>query len=1189
MDKKELRSSQRRARVVCQKKIMGWTTILLQLMVPLQGTLSSVAHASYHSEKVDLAKIYEKYQLQPGETASSVALKFHLSPKALATANKDRYSAEQLQRLSAGDTILLPKAQPWYKSAAKEEEASPLAGQIKSLASVASQPDADRAAINFAKSAVSGEVNRSVESWLNQYGTARMALNMNDTSSLNNSSADMLYPFYDSQSVMLFTQGGIRRADDRTTVNIGLGTRVFNQDWMYGFNTFLDNDITGNNRRIGMGGELATDYFKLTANHYFRLSDWHQSRDFADYDERPANGVDLRAEGWLPAYPQLGASLMYESYRGDEVALFGKDKRQKDPWALSAGLNYTPLPLFTLSTAHRQGRDGANDHQINLQMNYRLGESWSSHLDSDRVRQSRSLAGSRYDLVERNNHIVLDYRKQELVNVSLPSRMKGFAVEPLTLTASTWSKYGVKQIVWDYAALAAAGGQVIKSDKETLTVKLPSYQYGANALQNQYTVGALAYDIKGNISKRAETLIEVMPAQVQFGEVIVTKDNALANNSDSNEIEVTLQDISGQPLADIPLAFTADGGAKVSDAQLKSDKNGKATVKVSHSKATEVTVTIVTEGKEKTAKTHFIAGKTTARFNTENVKVVKNGAFADGGSPNTISGRVVDAFDNPVPDVTVAIAAAEGIQLNGAAANSLELITDAQGNFTLDLTSKKAEKSSVSAEVNGQKIALEIFFVADNGSATPTLTAKTDGSAADGKTPNVMQVKVVDGNDNPVPNLEVKVTAEQYIALQGQKWVTDAQGLILINMTSTKAHNGKVMIDVNGKQRSLESRFVADASTAKIAVLSLEEDGAVANGSEKNKIRLQAVDAFNNPVPALAVSLSATNGGSLQADPETDEKGELAITLSNTKAGITQVKASLATGAEKALDARFVADITTAKLEDNSFTLLRNRAAAGREANVVSVKVVDAYGNSVEGASVAFSVDAPAQVASPVSVSDARGIAQTEITKENYGTVKVTAGLKNTLSGEVSFVGISDVKGLAITGGAPYSFGAAAGFPSTAMKGASFDIIVNNYPANATNYIWSSNNPAVSVSDSGRVTFNNNPGKSPVVIRIADTRSETVLEYRFSVATWVLFPLEKTKTVTFDEAEKICQADNAGVISVGEFKSSGRGTGSIYGEWGVLSAQISNYFWTSDGWHAHHDSDVQHANTTTLYGVVCTQ
>ncbi|MBZ4948564.1 inverse autotransporter beta domain-containing protein, partial [Salmonella enterica subsp. enterica serovar Typhimurium] len=38
----------------------------------------------------------------------------------------------------------------------------------------------------------------------------------------------------------------------------------------------------------------------------------------------------------------------------------------------------------------------------------------SSQLDPDAVGALRSLAGSRYDLTDRNNDIILEYRKQEV-------------------------------------------------------------------------------------------------------------------------------------------------------------------------------------------------------------------------------------------------------------------------------------------------------------------------------------------------------------------------------------------------------------------------------------------------------------------------------------------------------------------------------------------------------------------------------------------------------------------------------------------------------------------------------------------------------------------------------------------------------------------------------------------------------
>ena len=187
----------------------------------------------------------------------------------------------------------------WYQSGKNtpsifEDNASSLAAAGSAL----SQRDSGGAAEGLARSAATGALNNSVEEWLSQFGTARVQLNLDDKFNTNGSEADLLVPLYDNKSTVFFTQLGFRHQDDRNTGNVGLGARHFAGDWMLGVNTFYDNDFTGDNRRFGLGAEAWRDYLKLSANGYFRLSDWHQSRDFADYDERPANGYDRPIRSW---------------------------------------------------------------------------------------------------------------------------------------------------------------------------------------------------------------------------------------------------------------------------------------------------------------------------------------------------------------------------------------------------------------------------------------------------------------------------------------------------------------------------------------------------------------------------------------------------------------------------------------------------------------------------------------------------------------------------------------------------------------------------------------------------------------------------------------------------------------------------------------------------------------------------
>ncbi|SUJ12182.1 putative invasin [Salmonella enterica subsp. salamae] len=119
----------------------------------------------------------------------------------------------------------------------------------------------------------------------------------------------------------------------------------------------------------------------------------------------------------------------------------------------------------------------------------------------------RSLAGSRHDFVERNNNIVLEYRKKEVIAIDLPERLEGKSglAVPLNVTVSK-AKYGLQNIVWDDASLLAAGGLLTCPTTTDCSVTMPPFHPGGN---NTWIVSAVAHDRKGNTSKPAQTAVVV--------------------------------------------------------------------------------------------------------------------------------------------------------------------------------------------------------------------------------------------------------------------------------------------------------------------------------------------------------------------------------------------------------------------------------------------------------------------------------------------------------------------------------------------------------------------------------------------------------------------------------------------------------------------------------------------------------
>ncbi|CAD5696567.1 intimin-like inverse autotransporter SinH [Escherichia coli] len=336
-------------------------------------------------------------------------------------------------------------------------------------------PEALKAqAESYAKGQVTSTAQSYLENVLSPYGSVRTSLSIGEGGDLDGSTFDYFVPWYDNQETLVFSQFSAQRKDDRTIGNIGVGVRQNIGNWLLGGNLFYDYDFTRGHRRLGLGSEAWTDYLKFSGNYYHPLSDWKDSKDFDFYEERPARGWDVRAEGWLPAWPQFGAKLVYEQYYGDEVALFGTDNLEKNPQALTVGLMYNPVPLFTVGSDYKSGTGDNSDLSVNVSLNYQIGTPLKDQLDPDNVKAKHSLMGSRHDFVERNNFIVLEYREKDPLDVTL----------------------------WLKADTANEHPECIVKDTPELAVGLEKCKWTINALiNNHYKIVAASWQAKNNANR----------------------------------------------------------------------------------------------------------------------------------------------------------------------------------------------------------------------------------------------------------------------------------------------------------------------------------------------------------------------------------------------------------------------------------------------------------------------------------------------------------------------------------------------------------------------------------------------------------------------------------------------------------------------------------------------------------------
>ncbi|EHF5803120.1 hypothetical protein J3V84_004680, partial [Salmonella enterica subsp. enterica serovar Kentucky] len=486
-------------------------------------------------------------------------------------------------------------------------------------------------------------------------------------------------------------------------------------NWLLGINSFYDHDISGGNRRIGLGVEAWGNYIQLSANSYFRLNNWQQSRDFSDYNERPANGFDIRANAWLPSFPQLGGKLVYEQYFGNHVALQDNHTLQKNPYSLTAGLNYTPFPLLTLGIDQQFGKGGNNDTQLSLQLTYRPGSSWESQINPSSVSGIRQMSENRYNLVERNNNFIFEYKKQDLISITLSKdEISGPENSIHLVSGQVKSKYELSQILWDSDKYISAGGRVSVVNNKNFNLTLPAYKTNGTPGEsveeaNTYNINFVATDKKGNKSNSATLKVIVTSsghsASARFtGTPVVTGSPSPANGTTAVQVGFTVTDGSGNPLPDQDVVITYNDGTAERSVTVKTDAGGVAQADVTGTRAGDTAVTAQVNGQAQQAVVKFVPDAVSARF-TGTPVVTGSPAQADNSESITLTYKVIDKSGNTLPNQTITISVN-----NNAVSDNSSVVTDNQGEASFVVRNSQSGTTTVSASINSHDISTDIIF-----------------------------------------------------------------------------------------------------------------------------------------------------------------------------------------------------------------------------------------------------------------------------------------------------------------------------------------------------------------------------------------------------------------------------------------------------------------------------------------------
>ncbi|HHJ2713417.1 TPA: inverse autotransporter adhesin YeeJ [Escherichia coli] len=1000
------------------RRLTAGICLITQLAFPMAAAAQGVVNAATQQPvpaQIAIANANTvPYTLGALESAQSVAERFGISVAELRKLNQFRTFARGFDNVRQGDELDVPAQvsekkltpPPGNSSDNLEQQIASTSQQIGSL--LAEDMNSEQAA-NMARGWASSQASGAMTDWLSRFGTARITLGVDEDFSLKNSQFDFLHPWYKTPDNLFFSQHTLHRTDERTQINNGLGWRHFTPTWMSGINFFFDHDLSRYHSRAGIGAEYWRDYLKLSSNGYLRLTNWRSAPELDnDYEARPANGWDVRAESWLPAWPHLGGKLVYEQYYGDEVALFDKDDRQSNPHAITAGLNYTPFPLMTFSAEQRQGKQGENDTRFAVDFTWQPSSAMQKQLDPNEVAARRSLAGSRYDLVDRNNNIVLEYRKKELVRLTLTDPVTGKSGEVKSLVSSLQTKYALKGYNVEATALEAAGGKVVTTGKDIL-VTLPAYRFTSTPeTDNTWPIEVTAEDVKGNLSNREQSMVVVQAPTLSQKDSSVSLSTQTLNADSHSTATLTFiaHDAAGNPVVGLVLSTRHEGVQDITLSDWKDNGDGSYT-QILTTGAMSGTLTLMPQlngvDAAKAPAVVNIISVSSSRTHSS-IKIDKDRYLS--GNPIEVTVELRDENDKPVKE--------QKQQLNNAVS-----IDNVKPGVTTDWkeTADGVYKATYTAYTKGSGLTAKLLmqnwnedlhtagFIIDanpQSAKIATLSASNNGVLANENAANTVSVNVADEGSNPINDHTVTfaVLSGSATSFNNQNTAkTDVNGLATFDLKSSKQEDNTVEVTLeNGVKQTLIVSFVGDSSTAQVD-LQKSKNEVVADGNDSVTMTATVRDAKGNLLNDVMVTFNVNSAEAKLSQTEVNSHDGIATaTLTSLKNGDYRVTASVSSGSQANQQVNFIGDQSTAALTlsvPSGDITVTNTAP-----QYMTATLQDKNGNPLKDKEITFSV--PNDVASKFSISnggkgmtDSNGVAIASLTGTLAGTHMIMARLAN--------------------------------------------------------------------------------------------------------------------------------------------------------------------------------------------------
>nr|WP_249324876.1 Ig-like domain-containing protein [Enterobacter mori] len=496
--------------------------------------------------------------------------------------------------------------------------------------------------------------------------------------------------------------------------------------------------------------------------------------------------------------------------------------------------------------------------------------------------------------------------------------------------------------------------------------------------------------LNSTLSGTVNFVADVATVSLVPDSIKLIRNHAVANGSDSNEVQIKVVDQNNNPVPDVEVRWEADNGAQFAEGKVKTSAEGVAHGTLTNTLAGEVTIRSTLGDASQQIGAEFVNASSEATLMAGNLSVSRDGALADGSDRNVIEALVTDKENNPVAGQTVLFSVSDGAMLVTQRVNS-----DAKGIAQAEITSLQAKRHQVSAQINGASESVDIRFIANKASARiQTMDVTQNQALANGREENQLTLNVVDGEGNPLAGQLVKFTATNGAIVKAGE-ATDVLGTIAIPVTSFTAGNSTVTAEINDSRESREVAFKADAGTAMPAAegMLLIEDGSPANGVQENIAQVKVVDAHNNPLADIDVMFTAPAEVKLASSSvKTNGDGAARVAHTSLKAEQYTVTATL-NGHSTSAQSTFIPDATSAVVKEVQSD--KTALPADNSAEVTYTAMVeDSAGAALRNVPVVWKTSLN-RLSQQVTRTDDNGKTQVTVKGERAGTATVEAKLNN--------------------------------------------------------------------------------------------------------------------------------------------------------------------------------------------------